>query len=182
MITFAASFGGFSVLLLVLLVLAAIAGAGRALAGIVGNQRRGNREQRVAVRPAGPLLSAAERSFAAVLEMAKPPGTKVCFKVRLGDVFTPAAGQGCSDRQRIFNQLAQKHVDFLLVEEASFAPVVGVELDDRSHDEAKRIRRDAFVDEVFASSGLRLVRVRAGVSYAPAQLRALLEQARRTGG
>jgi len=50
--------------------------------------------------------------------------------------------------------------------------VVGViELDDSSHGEAGRQRRDKFVDAAISSAGVPLVRIPAQRAYAPAEVR-----------
>jgi len=53
-------------------------------------------------------------------------------------------------------------------------PLVGVELDDRSHQSPRRQERDQFVDQVFEVAGLPLVRVPLRSSYSVAELTALL--------
>lgn len=63
------------------------------------------------------------------------------------------------------NKVAQKHVDFLLCENSVFSPVVAIELDDSSHFLEKRKQRDEFVDKVFASVNLPLLRIKAAANY-----------------
>ena len=53
-------------------------------------------------------------------------------------------------------------------------PLVGVELDDLSHESTRRQERDRFVDQIFEVAGLPLVRVPLRVSYSVAELTALL--------
>ena len=52
------------------------------------------------------------------------------------------------------------------------APLAGIELDDRSHEEEERQERDALVDDVFAGAGLPLLHVPAQKTYDPADLKA----------
>lgn len=49
-------------------------------------------------------------------------------------------------------------------------PRVGIELDDASHDSAKRIERDMLVDDVFAAASLPLLRIRVQPVYQPTEL------------
>lgn len=118
------------------------------------------------------IFSPAERSFLGVLGRALPEGVTWLGKVRLGDVFVTRKGLSPSRRSAAWNRINQKHVDFLLVRSIDFAPLAGIELDDSSHDEDERKERDAFVDQVFRSSNLPLLHVRAQGTYNPAQLRA----------
>ena len=118
------------------------------------------------------LFTAAERSFLGVLERALPPGVRVFGKVWLGDIFGVQSGLDPSARQSARNRIDRKHVDFLLVRTDDLAPLAGIELDDRSHEEEGRQERDAFVDEVFAGAGLPLLHVPAQKMYDPADLQA----------
>ena len=118
------------------------------------------------------LFTAAERSFLGALERALPSGVRVFGKVRLADIFGMQRGLDPSARQSAHNRIDRKHVDFLLVRTDDLAPLAGIELDDRSHEEEERRERDAFVDEVFAGAGLPLLHVPAQKTYDPADLKA----------
>lgn len=119
----------------------------------------------------GAILTPAERSFIGVLENSLPDGIGLLAKVRLGDIFKPRKGISPSLRARAGNKINQKHVDFLLVRTSDLIPVAGVELDDSSHQRSDRIKRDAFVDEVFATCKLPLLHVPAQTTYNTAELR-----------
>jgi hypothetical protein len=75
---------------------------------------------------------------------------------------------GGRENQGYFSRIARKYVDFVLCDLASMQVLAGVELDDASHARADRQERDAFVEEVFATAGLPLLRfpVRAGYALA----------------
>lgn len=118
------------------------------------------------------LLTPAERSFAGVLDGALPEGVTWMAKVRLGDIVVTKRGLTPSQRASAWNRVNQKHVDFLLVRVADFAPAAGIELDDSSHEEERRKSRDAFVDAVFRSASLPLLHVPAQAAYNPMELRA----------
>lgn len=120
------------------------------------------------------VLTAAERSFLGVIDPLLPSEVRVCPKVRLEDFLSVKKGLGRSGHQAARNRINRKHVDFLLVRTTDFAPLAGIELDDKSHDADDRKERDAFVDGAFASAGLRLLHVPAAATYNPADLRAKL--------
>jgi hypothetical protein len=111
------------------------------------------------------IFTAAERSFLGVLDRALPPGVTFFGKVRLADIFGVQSGLDPSTRQAARNRIDRKHVDFLLVRIDDLAPLAGIELDDRSHEEDERQQRDAFVDEVFSGAGLPLLHVPAQKMY-----------------
>jgi hypothetical protein len=103
------------------------------------------------------FFSLAERRFYEVLKEVAAEQNLVLFaKVRLADiVYVPR------DRhwQKYWNKIQSKHVDFLLCEPLEYEPMLGVELDDSSHGREDRIVRDMFMNAVFESVGLKLLRI-----------------------
>ena len=126
------------------------------------------------------FLSPAEQSFYQVLRTVGGERLLICPKVALADLFFAKTGD--YRQNRIFlNRIDRKHVDFLLCEPKTMRPVVGIELDDKSHDRPERQERDEFVDGVFAAAKLPLVRVPAKRGYAGGELNNLLRQYFQTG-
>ena len=121
------------------------------------------------------FLSPAEQSFCQVLRTVVGERLLVCPKVALADLFFARTGD--HRQNRIFlNRIDRKHVDFLLCEPKSLRPLVGIELDDKSHTRPDRQERDEFVDGVFAAANLPLVRVPARRGYAASELQSMLDQ------
>ena len=122
------------------------------------------------------FLSPAEHSFYSVLTNMLGEHFTVCPKVSLSDVFyinprkVPAGEKPISYRNRI----DRKHVDFLICTPKTMIPVLGIELDDKSHRRVDRQVRDAFVDSVFTAAGLPLLHVPAAASYNTRELAILL--------
>lgn len=121
------------------------------------------------------IMSPAERSFAGVLNYAMPLQTTICYKVRLGDILTTRRGLLGAVRKGAWNRINQKHVDFLLVNAQTFAPLAAIELDDESHGERDRIERDRFVDAVFKACGVKVLHFRASAAYSPNDVRRRIE-------
>lgn len=119
------------------------------------------------------FLSNAELSFYQALILAVPENLIVCPKVNLGDLFHVSTNE---QRTKYWNQINRKHVDFLVCDRQSMKPVLGVELDDSSHQRADRIKRDDFVDRVFAAACLPLLRQVAQKGYQIDRLRDELTQ------
>ena len=119
------------------------------------------------------FLTPAERSFFHVLRSVVETDVLICPKVSLGDVFY-AATRDPSEHRVATNKIDRKHVDFLLCHAQTMTPVMGIELDDKSHARPDRQERDRFVDQVFAAAGLSLLRVSAQRGYVPHELAALL--------
>jgi hypothetical protein len=119
-----------------------------------------------------PLLSPAERSFLGVLEHALPPGMRVFSKVRIADVLKVL--ERGSRWRPAFNRISQRHADFVVCDAGDLVILFVIELDDSSHASSRSMASDEVKNQVFASSGVRLVRVRAKRNYAVEELRALL--------
>lgn len=100
----------------------------------------------------------------------------ICPKVSLGDLFDADTGSRSQDRS-YRNRIDRKHVDFLLCDPRTVRPILGIELDDRSHQRPDRQERDALVESVFAAAGLPLARVPVRYSYNRRELAAFLEGA-----
>jgi hypothetical protein len=121
------------------------------------------------------FLSPVELNFFRVLRTAVSDWAVICPKVSLGDLFYAESGEHRTN-VGLRNRIARKHVDFLLCDPQSMRPLVGIELDDASHQRPSRQERDRFVEQVFAAAGLPLLREPARVSYSPRQLSAALSQ------
>lgn len=108
------------------------------------------------------FLSPAESSFFHVLKGQLGAKHHLIAKVRLADLFFVRKP---SQNRSAFNRIGMKHVDFVLCDAMTMQPVLGIELDDASHQKRQRIERDEFVDEVFAEACLPLLHIPAARSY-----------------
>ena len=115
------------------------------------------------------FLSAAEANFYHVLKNTVADWAVVMVKVSLGDLFYAASGD--YGQNRIWrNRIDRKHLDFLLCDPQTMQPLLGIELDDRSHNRPERQQRDQFVDLVFNAARLPLVHVPVRFSYTTTEL------------
>lgn len=71
--------------------------------------------------------------------------------------------------------MSQKHVDFVLYDPWTSGIVAVLELDDRSHGEPQRRRRDRFLNDALSAAGVVLLRVKAARRYDTHRLRELIE-------
>lgn len=113
------------------------------------------------------FLSPAELSFFRVLKSELPAEWHLVAKVNLVDLFfirQPRRNQAAR------NRIDRKHVDFVICEALTMKPLIGIELDDASHERKDRVERDDFVDQVFQAAGLPILHVTAGRGYQPALL------------
>jgi hypothetical protein len=119
------------------------------------------------------FVSVAELSFYKVLQLTVGDRAVICPKVRLGDIFYV---NNSDKRQAYENRIARKHVDYLLCSIETLKPLAGIELDDSSHNNAKRVERDRFVDDLFQTASLPLIRFQNQRSYVVSEVSAKLEQ------
>ena len=81
-------------------------------------------------------------------------GYTVFAKVRLFDLVEPIKDN--PKYKTFLYKIQAKHVDFVLADEKLVARYI-IELDDSSHNEAKRAERDQFVDTVLESTGYKVL-------------------------
>ncbi|HYA41847.1 MAG TPA: DUF2726 domain-containing protein [Syntrophobacteraceae bacterium] len=119
------------------------------------------------------LFSHSERSFLGVLERVLGSEYRVFGKVRIADLLRPENGVG---RQAALNRITRKHVDFVVCDDEDLSVIGVIELDDNSHRQPSRRKRDAFVDGAFASAGLPIVRFPAEATYSRSAVREAIER------
>jgi len=118
------------------------------------------------------FLSPGELTFYRVVSTAVGGQATILTKVNLADIFFVARP---NENHAYRNRIDRKHVDFLLCDAKTLRPLVGIELDDKSHQRPQRQERDRFVDQVFEVAGLPLVRVPLRSSYSVAELTSTLK-------
>jgi hypothetical protein len=120
------------------------------------------------------FLSPAEHSFFMVLKSVVSDSALISIKVGLGDLFYAESSD--PSKYRIYtNKIDRKHVDFLLCDSKTVQPILGIELDDKSHQRNDRQARDEFVENVFQAAKLPLVRIPVKHTYSTTELQALLK-------
>lgn len=108
------------------------------------------------------FLSDSELSFFKVLQQVIGDKAVIYTKVSLQDLFFV---KNPNKNMAYYNKIARKHVDFLLCKPDTLKPIAGIELDDKSHQRASRMERDRFVEDVFKTAGLPLIRYENKRSY-----------------
>jgi hypothetical protein len=102
---------------------------------------------------AKPLLTVPEERFFRVLAAVSGDRVHIVCKPRLADFIQH------SDGLAGFNHISQKHVDFLVCRTGDWMPMLGIEVDDASHNRKDRRERDTFVNNLFAHVGVPLLRI-----------------------
>jgi len=142
-------------------------------------QRRQTKDDSISNKP-WPLgvnlnfLTQAEQSFLASLKTFAGEQYIICPKVRLGDAVFVRKGTDAKERQTILNRINRKHIDFLLLSASTLRPVLAIELDDSSHQNASSRARDQVKDKALADAGLKVVRVPVRATYSAADFEPII--------
>ena len=116
------------------------------------------------------LFNPAEHSFLGVLKQILGNEYRIIRKVRIADIIRPQEGFSQSARTSALNSVASKHLDFAVCDPRTLQVVGVIELDDSSHHEISRQRRDKLVDAALSSAGIPFVRIPAQRAYTPAEI------------
>ena len=73
-------------------------------------------------------------------------------------------------------KINRKHVDFLICDNETLKPIVGIELDDSTHQRQDRQLRDQFLDQVFETAKLPLIHIKVKQVYAISDLQENLKK------
>lgn len=118
------------------------------------------------------FLTGPERRFLPALSAALAGRAHIMVKVRLADLAHPDLPHHTSAWHIAFNHIKSKHVDFVVCD-SSFQPLCVIELDDSSHFQFKRVKRDQLVDKVLQDVGLPIFHIHTKSSYSPGDFKAL---------
>src|SRR5436853_6095777 len=110
------------------------------------------------------MLSPADLACYNVLKEATGTRFVILLKVGLNDLCEITNREV---NQAAFNRVSSKHVDFVLCDPVTLAPVVAIELDDSTHYRRERADRDAFVNQLFRVIGVALIHHRVQAGYDP---------------
>jgi len=119
------------------------------------------------------FLSPAELNFFFNLKTVIGDSAYIFSKVKLSDLFYTKTGDYGKNRSYL-NRIDRKHVDFLLCDAKTLQPILGIELDDKSHQRVDRQERDDFVNHAFQAAKLQLIHVSVQRGYSQSELKAKL--------
>ncbi len=111
------------------------------------------------------LLTKTEYKFYLVLKKkCDEVNILICPKVRLED-FISVPIEDFKEKQKYRGHIKSRHVDFLLTD-SDLHILAGIELDDPSHETEQAMIIDEFKDNLFATIGIPLFRVKTNTRYA----------------
>ena len=120
-------------------------------------------------------MTNAELRFYHALRKAVDGDWEIFAMVRIADLLS--VPKGIKNRRSWVNKVLSKHIDFVLCESESLEVVMGIELDDASHERPHRRERDQFVNAAFDDAGVPLLRIPAEKSYSTRDLRRKIDRA-----
>lgn len=100
------------------------------------------------------------RFYKSLRPIANTLGLDVLAKIRMGDLVQPLPNWNKSEWYTQWGRVKSRHVDFALVDPASMYVKLLIELDDASHNDTQAKETDQFKNDVYASAGYKLLRVR----------------------
>ncbi len=125
------------------------------------------------------FLTPAEHSFYMVAKKVLGERFLLCPQVPLSAIFFITDKE---DYMAAFGRIARKRVDFLVCDGITIKPLFAIELDDHSHQAQSRMTRDTFVEKVFESASMPLLRFQAQTGYVSAELeKAFVSALKRAG-
>lgn len=108
-----------------------------------------------------PLLTQNElRFYKSLRNIALKYNLNVLAKVRIADIVKVESGLSRKEYTIAFNKIQSKHVDFVLASPQDLSIRMVIEVDDSSHDTAKRKQRDIFVDTLYTKVGIPILHTR----------------------
>ena len=119
------------------------------------------------------LVTRNELRFYRSLHKAVLDDFEIFAMVRIADLIR--VEKGSKNGRKWLNKILSKHIDFVLCDPQSLAPVVCIELDDASHQRPDRMERDKFVNDAFDAAELPLLRIPVEASYNAREVRDLIE-------
>jgi len=116
------------------------------------------------------LLTDAEKEFLEVLQEVVGDKYRIKTQVPLSGIVKPLDSRGHYTNYHDFNKIKAKSIDFVLCDK-ELEPHLAIELDDRTHLQPDRVKRDNFLDSVMNGVGLPIIHIPVSYTYDLEELR-----------
>lgn len=105
------------------------------------------------------LLTSNELNFYKILlEISKELDMILFSQVSLYNIISVKENLDYKTKMKYFNKIASKSIDFVLVDKTNCEIKLCIELDDSTHKQQKRIKRDVFINNLFLELEISLLR------------------------
>ncbi len=105
------------------------------------------------------FLRYSELEFYRTLQSAAGDAYIIFAKPRVEDILKVKKGLNRSQGTTLRNYIKSRHTDFLLCDPQTSEPLIAIELDGSSHNSPRRKVRDARMNEIYVSAGMRYIHV-----------------------
>ncbi len=129
-----------------------------------GKTSGGDRALALGYRRQGRVMSENETAFYRALCKATNHAYLILAQLPLSRVISPERGERRS-RQAAMNKIDRKTLDFVLINPETMAVVLAIEVNDSSHGQQQRQKRDEFVSQALAGAGVNFMAIPAMASY-----------------
>lgn len=102
------------------------------------------------------IVTPVERWMYRIIQEELPNDYLIAPKVGIKDFVGITKGQNYIGH---FGHIAQKHIDFLICKKEDLSPVLGIEIDDNSHQKTDRKQRDQEVNQIYNAVGLKIIHI-----------------------
>lgn len=120
------------------------------------------------------LLTPAEQNFFQQLTPHIPQNSILFSKIRIADLVQPKKTLTGQAWQQAFNQICAKHIDFVICHRATMSIQVCIELDDSSHQQPDRIKRDQLVQRICQDAQINLINIKTQKRYQATDIKRIL--------
>jgi hypothetical protein len=108
------------------------------------------------------VMNVSEQKLFEELQEAFGEGYIILSKIRIEDFVETRDGDG---KYGARGRIKSRHVDFLICDKITTAPLTAIELDGGSHRKVSVQERDLFVDELYQSIGLPIQHIHVGEDF-----------------
>jgi very-short-patch-repair endonuclease len=127
-----------------------------------------NRKPQFQYRRKDGVMTEAERECYHALVSEMGPDYYFFPQMHLDAIVQPIDAR--KDRFYAFRHINQKSVDFVACDKKQLRPLFAIELDDKTHNQAKRVERDAEVERILRGAGIPLIRIQNRGRFDPKEL------------
>lgn len=121
------------------------------------------------------ILTPSEQRFYKALSSVVKERAIIMAKVRVADLLKVKRSINRKYFWSHFSKISQKHIDFVLIYPMTYQTLCVIELDDKSHLNFDRMKRDQFINQIMAQTGIPLCRFRVQRRYDRGEILAKLD-------
>ena len=132
----------------------------------LAHQKRGARAVDFSIfQKRGRVMNTSEQKLFEELQKVFGADYIILSKIRIEDFVEARNGEG---KYGARGRIKSRHVDFLICDKTSTAPLIAIELDGGIHNKTSVHQRDLFIDELYKTIDLEIMHVAVGENFSVA--------------